>query len=75
MLFGCSKNSTATGANPTTAGSPQQKSAAAVANTPAMKQQQSVTRDMNQYWLSHAPPAQKSQIQAAISQQPNGHKP
>jgi len=75
ILFGCNKNSAATDANPTTTGSSQLKSTAPVANTPAMKQQQTVSQQMNQYWLSHAPAAQKSQIQAAISQQQNSQKP
>jgi hypothetical protein len=40
-----------------------------------MKQQQTITQNMNQYWLSHAPAAQKSQIQAAINRQQGSQNP
>jgi len=75
ILFGCRNNSTVAGANPTNANSPAKSATPAAANSPAMKQQQAVTQGMNQYWLSHAPAAQKSQIQAAISNQQGSQKP
>jgi hypothetical protein len=69
ILFGCGKN-------PATTGSSQPGSAApTVASTAAMKQQQTITQNMNQYWLSHAPAAQKSQIQAAINRQQGSQNP